>query len=295
MNISKVRFIQKAILIAAALWLSAPGAAQTITLRLDTVKSYKNDSVVMPVSVTNFANIGAITLYIQFDTTKLAWGRALSWNAGFGGNIPLVHHHNGVIGFSWIDVGGVTIPDGALFEIKFLHKQGNAVLTVGSASELANPNGIVLPHSASNGLIWEGLTLNPDDLAPQVCIGSSIELKPQPGGGFGPITYSWASAGFSSTQPTITVSPTVTTSYSVTATDGMDNVSITFSVGTYPNISPAAPINLTPLDSTTDIQIPSIFSWGSQSSRHTLRFLLVGYKYFPLIIAQQIKPHPNQP
>lgn len=251
-------------MIAASLVISFTGFSQTVTVSLDTVKTYRNDSVVMPVTVANFSNIGAITLYIQYDTTKLAWGRTLSWHAGLNGNIPLVHQHNGLIGISWIDVAGVTIPDGVLFEIKFSHKQGNSLLTVGSNSEFANPNGIVLPHLGSNGLIWEGLTLNPDEVNPQVCIGSSVQLNPMPSGGFGPLSYTWAapSAGFTSISPTVTVSPTVTTVYYVTVTDGVDLVDTAFTVTTYPNISPAAPINMIPTDSTTDLYQPYTFSWS---------------------------------
>ncbi|HRZ48373.1 MAG TPA: CARDB domain-containing protein [Bacteroidales bacterium] len=264
MNTSKVRFLQKAILLAAVLWCSATGFAQTITLKIDTVKAYRNDSVVVPVSVTNFSGIGAITMYIQFDTTRLAWGRALSWHAGFGGNIPLVHHQNGVVGISWIDVAGITIPDGPLFELKFMHKKLNSVLTMGTASEFANPNGIILQHSATNGLAWEGLTLNPDSLNPGVCIGGNVVLNPKPSGGFGPLTYSWVEpiTSYTSNLSTITVSPSVTTSYYVSVTDGVDIVPLAFSVQTFPNIPPAAPTSQLPQDSTTDVEYPCTFSWS---------------------------------
>lgn len=265
MNTAKVRFMQKAMLIAALMWLSATGFAQTIQLKIDTVKAYKNDSVVVPVSVTNFTGIGAITMYIQFDTTKLAWGRTLSWHQGFGGNLPLVHHQNGTVGISWIDVAGVTIPDGPLFELKFMHKKLNAPLTLGTASEFANPNGIIMPYTSTSGLVWEGLTLNPDSLNPGVCLGGSVLLNPKPSGGFGSLSYTWSEplTSYSSTMPTISVSPSVTTAYYVSVTDGVDIVPLVFSVGVYPNISPAAPVNMLPLDSTVDVNQPITFSWST--------------------------------
>ncbi len=260
----------------ALLLFIAQGVAQSISISLDTLKTYRNDSVTMPVNIAGFSNIGAITIYIQYDTNKLAWGRTLNWHTGLNGNIPLGHQKNGIIGISWIDVTGVTLTDGILFEMRFKHKQGHALLTIGNGTEFANPNGIVLSHTSSNGLIWEGLTLHPDTNQYMICLGSSIELKPKPYGGFGTLTYSWASIppGFTSTLSTVTVNPSVTTTYTVSVTDGIDMQDTSFTVGIHPNISPAAPINMLPADSAIDLYNPFTFSW-SPSLHATLYDLYV--------------------
>lgn len=261
---NRIYMKQLVMITVAALMMSFQGISQTINISLDTVKTYRNDSVIMPVYVSNFTNIGAITIYIQFDTTKLAWGRAISWNSGLNGNIPLLHHKNGTIGISWIDVTGVTLSNGLFFELKFKHKQGHAPITIGTASEFANPNGIILNHTATGGLIWEGLNLAPDTNAYTICVGNSIQLNPKPRGGFGTLIYSWSSSagGFSSNQPTITVSPIISTSYSVTVTDGIDSKDTTFAVDIYPNIVPVAPVNMLPADSATDLYQPYNLSWS---------------------------------
>jgi subtilase family serine protease len=259
------RYMKQIIVIAAALLLFGSSSyAQGVTVSFDTVKAYKNDSVVIPVYVSGFTNIGAVTMYIQFDTAKLAWGRALSWNTGLNGNVPLLHHQHGVVGISWIDVQGTTLADGLFFEMKFLHKQGHAPIVLGASSEFANPNGVIIQHGGTQGLIWEALNLNPDTTQYTICLGSSQLLDPKPAGGLGALSYQWSSsdAAFSSTQSAVSVSPTVSHSYTVTVTDGIDVINTTFQVDIFPNISPAAPINLLPTDSTTGIHAPYTFSWS---------------------------------
>ena len=261
---TKHKYMKKVIMIIAVTLLFASEVfSQQVSISMDTVKSYRNDSVVMPVYVTNFTNIGAITIYLHFDTTRLDWGRTLSWHTNLNGNIPLVHQTKGTIGISWIDVAGVSIPDGLLFEIKFMHKQGDATISAGTATEFANPNGIIINHTSSNGLIWEGLTLNPDTSQYTICLGSSVQLSPKPQGGYGTLAYSWSSSdvGFSSTQPTITVSPQVSTTYTVSVTDGINTEITGFVVDIFPNISPAAPMNMLPADSSLGLFTPVTFSW----------------------------------
>ena len=259
------RYMKQIIVIAVAIMLSfgSSVSAQNITISFDTVKATKSDSVVVPVYVSGFTNVGAITMFIPFDTASLSWGRALSWHTGLNGNIPLLHHQHGTIGISWIDVQGVTIPDGPLFELKFVHRQGHTPIDLGVLSEFANPNGVVIPHSSSAGLIWEALSLNPDTTHYTICVGGSQVLDPKPLGSLGSLTYSWSSSdpGFSSTQPTVTVSPQVTTNYTVTVSDGVDAISVQFTVDQHPNIPPAGPTNQMPSDSATGVHAPYMFSW----------------------------------
>lgn len=261
------------IITVTVLAFATAGNAQTVGISLDSVKVFRNDSVVMPVYVTNFTNIGAITLYIEFDTTNLSWGRTLSWSSSLNGNIPLVHHHHGTVGISWIDISGITITDGLLFELKFKHREGNSPVTISSNSELATPVGQILNTTFQSGVIWEGLTLQPKKIADTICTGASTTLNPMPVGGDGALIYNWASSEdptFSSSLPTITVSPSVTTVYSVTVTDGIDIRDTSFHVYLHPNISPIAPINMLPADQATELYAPFTFSWAP--SYHTTAY-----------------------
>ena len=71
---------------------------------------------------------------------------------------------------------------------------------------------------------------------PTILLGASSQLNASPTGGSGTYTYSWTSipAGFTSTQKSPVVSPTVTTQYFVTVSDGggtaQANVTVTVNI-----------------------------------------------------------------
>ena len=69
-----------------------------------------------------------------------------------------------------------------------------------------------------------------------VCSGQITQLNANASGGSGNYTYSWSSnpAGFSSTLANPTVSPTVTTTYSVIINDGYTSVTVSCIVTVYP-------------------------------------------------------------
>jgi len=60
------------------------------------------------------------------------------------------------------------------------------------------------------------LTINPNALPTTICVGQSSNLNSNVNGGVGPYTYTWSNGG---TTSNITVSPTVTTNYTVNSTD----------------------------------------------------------------------------
>jgi gliding motility-associated-like protein len=83
-----------------------------------------------------------------------------------------------------------------------------------------------------------------------VCAGNPVQLRCNAGGGSGTYSYSWTSlpAGFTSTAENPVVSPAITTTYSVTVSDGFNNS--TSSVSVTVNPVPATPV-ITP-DSPTE-------------------------------------------
>jgi hypothetical protein len=74
-----------------------------------------------------------------------------------------------------------------------------------------------------------------------LCSGASTQLQVVPSGGSGNYTYTWSSnpAGFSSQIQTSTVSPTVTTVYTVTVNDGSNNATafVSVTVNPLPNVN----------------------------------------------------------
>ncbi|MBK7031586.1 MAG: hypothetical protein IPH45_21385 [Bacteroidales bacterium] len=69
-----------------------------------------------------------------------------------------------------------------------------------------------------------GVQLSADPMS--ICHGAATTINSQTGGGGGNYSYSWQSIppGFNSTLEDITVSPDVTTTYILEATDGFNTV-----------------------------------------------------------------------
>jgi gliding motility-associated-like protein len=82
------------------------------------------------------------------------------------------------------------------------------------------------------GPLTVGVTANP----PSYCVGASTQLNALAGGGSGVYTYTWSSvpAGFNDNTANPIVSPTTTTTYTVTVNDGYNNVTGSVIVTVHP-------------------------------------------------------------
>jgi gliding motility-associated-like protein len=80
------------------------------------------------------------------------------------------------------------------------------------------------------------LTAAPTASPNPICLGQSTQLNANATGGSNNYTYSWSSspAGFTSTLENPTVSPAVTTNYTVTVSDGFTTTTSSVSVTVYP-------------------------------------------------------------
>lgn len=81
----------------------------------------------VPITVTNFQNIGAFTLTLSYQTSAITFVSA-SCNAAFSG-ITINTSTPGKIIFAWTGSNGVTLPDQThLFDIKFTYISGTSSL-----------------------------------------------------------------------------------------------------------------------------------------------------------------------
>ncbi len=104
----------------------------------------------------------------------------------------------------------------------------------------------VQPDVVLISLSGDALAANPSALPAVICSGESTQLYALAGGGTQNYTYSWTSnpPGFTNTQANPIVSPTATTTYQVTVSDGFNNA--TGSIEVLVNSLPS--INLIPND-----------------------------------------------
>jgi len=134
----------------AVLMMSTYSFSQ-ITVTAGSVTANPGDSVVVPITVTNFSSVGAITLKLQYTTSSLTWGRALNFDSQLTG--ALAGNASGVVTIAWDAVNGMSLASGKLVDLKFLYTGGNATLTFTAASEIADINGNVLTVSYTGGSV----------------------------------------------------------------------------------------------------------------------------------------------
>jgi hypothetical protein len=133
--------------------------AQVSTVTAGDVSSTAGDSVVIPINVQNFTNVGAITIKIQYTSSVLNWGRALNWDPQLGG--ALANATNGVVTIAWDAITGMNLSNGKLVDLKFLFNGGSTVMDfIEAQCEIADVNGNIISTSYINGNVSEASLIN---------------------------------------------------------------------------------------------------------------------------------------
>jgi hypothetical protein len=140
------------------------GSVSTLPLgiTIGTVQAAVNTTATVPVTVTNFNEVGAISLKIQYDPNVLQFDSlvnaptTMSFTKGAS---------NGVLTIGWFDATGnspVTIGSGKLMDLKFTYKGGTSALTVISAqSEITNGSGVAFTVQYTNGQVTVSTNTKP--------------------------------------------------------------------------------------------------------------------------------------
>ncbi len=108
--------------------------------------------------------------------------------------------------------------------------------------------------------LWVETTATPQ----KICVGSNAQLSALPHGGYAGLNYLWSSnpPGFSSMLQNPVVSPTITTHYTVTVSDGHSAATSQTQVTVYLNQSPTPVSNMLPVNNATGLQLPVLLSWS---------------------------------
>ena len=145
--------------------------------------------------------------------------------------------------------------------------------TTATATGLAAGNYIAYVSDAngcntqSSVTITQPPAMNVNLFSPTICLGDSATLNPTVTGGVPPYTYIWDEGGTYYYTPSITLSPSTGTSFTLTITDAN---------GCYSNANPSITVN-----SLTDIGGYIGYSAGSFNNGGTI----VLYKYEPLFVS----------
>ncbi|MCD4697299.1 MAG: hypothetical protein K8S16_13765, partial [Bacteroidales bacterium] len=129
--------------------------------------------VIIPVDYTNFVDIGAITLFIEYDQSVASY---VSFTEGdISGVLVSTWQSSGsnyILGVSWSDVSGLTSSAGTLIELVFNYTGGSTALDFQSNCELGNLQGFVVPAIYTDG------SISPDPNAVPVTIVSQLDITP---------------------------------------------------------------------------------------------------------------------
>lgn len=136
---SIVSYQKRILLLMCFLVILIPVMQSQIYVSIDEIKSCEQKEVLVPVNVTNFTDVVAITFFIHFDTTKAGFielesihpelnGGSLVWNFS--------QEPEPQIGISWTNLSPCNIVSGKLFDIRMNYFDGNCALLLSENCEL---------------------------------------------------------------------------------------------------------------------------------------------------------------
>lgn len=164
--------------------------AQTATV---SIADYTADpgSVNIPVEVTNFVDVGAITLFIEYDPNVITFQ---SYTSTVISNVFVNTYPSGsnyILGISWAEINSINVSSGTLMELIFYYSGGYSDLNfLESYCEIANTGGYVIPTIYTDGSIGPATTvpivivdqLNQVPSPPNLLVAIEVDFSAVPDG-----------------------------------------------------------------------------------------------------------------
>ncbi len=126
----------------------------TITTQAGSASACPDSIFAIPVNVTNFRNVGAFSLVLNYDTTRIQFAGHQNVHESLTGNAVNVNATGGKVYITWANATPASIGTGTatLFELKFKGASGGANFSWQTAMcEYSDPNGRIFPTNYSNG------------------------------------------------------------------------------------------------------------------------------------------------
>lgn len=140
------------VLTTCVLILSIKTKGQDAQATISTVNACPESQVTVPLNIENFLNVGAMTLYIGYDTAQLTFMtiqnihpvfQELMFNAM---TFPAPQ-----IGISFTSINGVSVLSGKLFDMVFAFKSGSSILKFNPGCDIIDPDFEEIPVNYVNG------------------------------------------------------------------------------------------------------------------------------------------------
>ncbi|MGE5681422.1 MAG: InlB B-repeat-containing protein, partial [Bacillota bacterium] len=101
--------------------------SQNLTVTAPTISAIPGDTVSIPINIFNFNNVGSFLIKFQYDTTVLqAYGQP-ELNKAIPG--AAVSDSSGTVKMQWTGQNALSLPDGALLNLKFIYKGNSTQIT----------------------------------------------------------------------------------------------------------------------------------------------------------------------
>jgi hypothetical protein len=133
--------------------------SQTATATIDSTGSCAGDTVLVPVNVTDFIDIGAMTIFIGYDTLNAEFLSLENINPAIPGFLT-VNADNGQVGIAYSNIAGFTLTNGKLFDLRYYLISNYTDLTFNPGTEIANTELEVIPLDTTNGGIYNAITIH---------------------------------------------------------------------------------------------------------------------------------------
>ncbi len=140
--------------------------SQTTNISIENTEACDSTVIFVPVNIENFLDVGAITLFIGFDTLNLNDVSIENINSQFPGLIfNVMYEPEPQIGVSWTSINGANVASGKFFDIKLLYGSGTSNLVFYNKCEVATKDMDIIFVEYTNGLISPSIEITgqPED------------------------------------------------------------------------------------------------------------------------------------
>lgn len=154
--------MKKLIVLLMMFWLCTSGLlpAQNASITLPNVSYCDNTTILVPATVVNFLNVGAMTLDIAFDTLACSFKSLQNINPAFNGLIyNVLHTPQTRLRVMYSNMSGANLASGVLFSIEFNYKSGQTNLQFLPTCELTTPSFQNIPVTYNSGSVSNLVTI----------------------------------------------------------------------------------------------------------------------------------------
>ena len=211
---------------AAILYVTPP----VIVTSAGDISNSCTGNITVPITVNNCNNVGAISLVLNYDNTKLTFEGYQSTNSELSGGMIIVNATTTQVILSWASVNPADIGFGTLIEYNFKANAGiSTALTWDTQTpgncEYSDPDGNIFAMAFNTGDISIAANALIADAGSDETIipGGSVQLNGNATGGTEPYTIQWTPTNWL-TDPNIFdpwANPPGTTTYTLTVMDNL--------------------------------------------------------------------------